>query len=109
MCINNIKSKNNKNNLQGIKPNAIINQQKEKKTIYYKKQDEQIYKVINLAVNKIMENDKKYQHIFITRHGARIDNGPDCDINWLQNSNHNRKDDPHISKHGINAANELGK
>ena len=45
--------------------------------------------------------------VFVTRHGARIDNGPDRDPDWLRKSGHGRRDDPHLSPSGVVAAEEL--
>ena len=46
--------------------------------------------------------------VFVTRHGARIDNSPtDRDANWLKHAGHSRRDDPHLSPHGERAAAEL--
>eukprot|EP01006_Ploeotia_vitrea_P053830 TRINITY_DN67821_c4_g2_i2.p1 TRINITY_DN67821_c4_g2~~TRINITY_DN67821_c4_g2_i2.p1 ORF type:complete len:197 (-),score=16.71 TRINITY_DN67821_c4_g2_i2:316-906(-) len=47
--------------------------------------------------------------VLITRHGARIDNGPDRDPSWLQKAGHGRKDDPHLSPSGELACAELAK
>ncbi len=47
------------------------------------------------------------QHVFVTRHGARIDNGPDADPSWLSKAGHGRRDDPHLSPSGRIAAEEL--
>ena len=47
------------------------------------------------------------EHVFVTRHGARIDNGPDADRGWLSKAGHVRRDDPHLSSSGKIAAEEL--
>lgn len=47
------------------------------------------------------------RHVFVTRHGARIDNGPDRDPRWLQKAAHDRIADPHLSPSGMAAAAEL--
>lgn len=47
------------------------------------------------------------EHVFVTRHGARIDNGPDADRAWLTKAGHGRRDDPHLSPSGKAAAEEL--
>ena len=47
------------------------------------------------------------EHVFVTRHGARIDNGPDSDPSWLSKAGHGRRDDPHLSPSGQIAAEEL--
>jgi len=47
------------------------------------------------------------EHVFVTRHGARIDNGPDADRGWLSKAGHGRRDDPHLSSSGKIAAEEL--
>lgn len=47
------------------------------------------------------------EHVFVTRHGARIDNGPDADRNWLAKAGHSRREDPHLSPSGRIAAEEL--
>ena len=47
------------------------------------------------------------EHVFVTRHGARIDNGPDADAQWLAKAGHGRPDDPHLSPSGLVAAAEL--
>lgn len=46
-------------------------------------------------------------NVFVTRHGARIDNGPDRDRNWLQRSGHGRREDAHLSPLGRQEAEEL--
>ena len=46
-------------------------------------------------------------HVYVTRHGARIDNGPDADPQWLFKAGHGRRDDPHLSPAGRVAASEL--
>ena len=45
--------------------------------------------------------------VYVTRHGARIDNGPDADRNWLRAAGHSRRDDPHLSPSGEQGAQEL--
>lgn len=45
--------------------------------------------------------------VYVTRHGARIDNGPDCDPDWLRVAGHGRADDPQLSPSGEQAAREL--
>jgi len=53
-----------------------------------------------------VSNDQ--QHIFVTRHGARIDNGPDRYPNWLhQQKRHQRRTDAHLSPIGNEEAREL--
>lgn len=47
------------------------------------------------------------RHVFVTRHGARIDNGQDSDRHWLQKAGHGRRNDAHLSKSGHEAASEL--
>mmetsp|Transcript_2481 Transcript_2481/g.3516 ORF Transcript_2481/g.3516 Transcript_2481/m.3516 type:complete len:221 (-) Transcript_2481:230-892(-) len=44
--------------------------------------------------------------VYLTRHGARIDSD---DSEWLKKCNHNRSDDPHLSRSGNIAAQELAK
>ena len=51
--------------------------------------------------------DASAQHVFITRHGARIDNGPDSDPQWLGKAGHGRRHDPHLSASGLQASEEL--
>ena len=45
--------------------------------------------------------------VVVTRHGARIDNGPDADRDWLSKAGHDRRADPHLSPCGKVAAEEL--
>ena len=45
--------------------------------------------------------------VFVTRHGARIDNGPDRDSNWLQMAGHGRRQDAYLSPMGHIAASQL--
>jgi transcription factor C subunit 7 len=47
------------------------------------------------------------RHVFITRHGARLDNGPDRKKNWLSLVGHGRRQDAPLSTHGQQAASEL--
>lgn len=47
--------------------------------------------------------------VLITRHGARIDNGPDRDGNWLKRAGHDRPQDAPLSPAGRQAASELGR
>eukprot|EP00668_Euglena_longa_P018854 GGOE01023501.1.p1 GENE.GGOE01023501.1~~GGOE01023501.1.p1 ORF type:complete len:236 (+),score=39.74 GGOE01023501.1:56-709(+) len=42
--------------------------------------------------------------VFVTRHGARIDN---VDYDWLRKAGHTRSDDPHLSSEGIQGAQQL--
>ena len=44
---------------------------------------------------------------FVTRHGARLDNGPDRDPKWFQNVSHNRRGDAPLSPIGHQEAKEL--
>lgn len=47
------------------------------------------------------------RHVLVTRHGARIDNGPDANPHWLKEAGHGRRHDPHLSPSGRAAADEL--
>ena len=48
------------------------------------------------------------QHVYVTRHGARIDNGPDSDPLWHSKGGHHlSSDDPYLSPSGFVAAEEL--
>jgi broad specificity phosphatase PhoE len=46
-------------------------------------------------------------NVFVTRHGARIDNGSDSDTQWLRKAAHGRRNDAHLSPSGHQAALEL--
>ena len=46
-------------------------------------------------------------NVYVTRHGARIDNGPDRDRKWLERAGHGRRHDAHMSPLGHTAASEL--
>ena len=46
-------------------------------------------------------------NIFVTRHGARLDNGPDRDPKWFQTIAHHRREDPPLSPMGHQQAEEL--
>ena len=46
-------------------------------------------------------------NVYVTRHGARIDNGPDRDRKWLEKAGHGRRQDAHLSRLGHVAASEL--
>jgi len=45
--------------------------------------------------------------VFVTRHGARLDNGPDRDPQWLSKAPHNRRTDAPLSPLGHVEAQEL--
>ena len=47
------------------------------------------------------------RHVFVTRHGARLDNGPDGRRDWLAKIGHGRPQDAPLSPHGHKAATEL--
>ncbi|KAL7468670.1 hypothetical protein ACHAXS_008909 [Conticribra weissflogii] len=53
-----------------------------------------------------IERRSKDDDVFLTRHGARIDNE---DPQWLKKCSHYRSDDPHLSPSGITAAKELAR
>lgn len=49
-------------------------------------------------------------NVYVTRHGARIDNSPvDSDSSWMRKAGHRRRDDPHLSPSGEAAAVELAR
>lgn len=66
--------------------------------------------VPNPPPQKQTSSQQVQQHqIFVTRHGARQDNGPFIDSQWLTKIGHGRRKDAPLSSHGHKASQELAK
>lgn len=64
--------------------------------------------VPNPPPQKQTSSQQVQQHqIFVTRHGARQDNGPVRDSQWLTKIGHGRRKDAPLSSHGHKASQEL--